>query len=117
MKTITIQLKNKQEEMSFETYSRWLCLMESIYIVCKKAEELKIPTDKDMSWIKPISFQKYIDERNTSMLHEIQMDHGTFKGGLENSINKVPTEDIEEVEEEIDIPIEPEAIEIADYVS
>lgn len=116
MKTITIQLKNKQEEMSVETYARWLCLMEAIYIVCKKADELKIPTDKDLGWIKPISFQKYIDERKTSMLHEIQIDHGTFKGGLENSKNKIPSEDIDEVEEEVEITDEIPA-EIADYVS
>jgi hypothetical protein len=83
MRTIELQIKDKPETMSLETYARWLCLMEAVYIVCKKADELKVPTDKDMSWIKPISFQKYMDERYVSMLHEIEIDKGLFKGGLE----------------------------------
>jgi hypothetical protein len=56
--------------------------MEAIHIVCRKADDLGVSTDKDMSWIKPISFQKYMDERFVSMLHEIQLDHGMFQGGI-----------------------------------
>jgi len=82
-KTITVQTNNNTEEMSLETYARWLCLMECIHIVCRKADDLKISTDKDKSWVKPISFQKYMDERYTSMMHEIEMDYGMFKAGLE----------------------------------
>ena len=102
MKTITVQTKHKAEEMSVETYARWLCLMEAIYIVCKKADDLKISTDKDMSWIKPISFQKYMDDRFTSMIHEIQLEHGTFKGGLEKTVGKINFELLDKKEEEIE---------------
>jgi len=88
-KTITVQTKTKEEELSIDTYARWLCLMEAIYIVCKKADEIGVHTDKDMSWIKPISFQKYMDERFVSMKHEIELDLGIFKGGLERKNKQV----------------------------
>ena len=87
-KTITVQTKTKEETLSIDTYARWLCLMEAIYIVCRKADEIGVHTDKDMSWIKPISFQKYMDERFVSMKHEIELDLGIFKGGLERKKNK-----------------------------
>jgi len=119
MRTIELQIKDKPETMSLETYARWLCLMESVYIVCKKADELKIPTDKDMSWIKPISFQKYMDERYTSMLHEIEIDKGLFKGGLEK-LDKINFDEldkkfknnetvVEEEEDSEELEIVPEA--------
>jgi hypothetical protein len=88
-KTITIQTKAKNEELSIDAYARWLCLMEAIHIVCKKADELGMHTDKDMSWVKPISFQKYIDERFVSMKHETELDLGIFKGGLERNKNNL----------------------------
>jgi hypothetical protein len=109
MKNITVQAKDKTEEMSLETYARWLCLMECIHIVCKKADELKIPTDRDLSWVKPISFQKYMDDRFTSMMHEIEMDHGLFKGGLEKLGGKInfdlldKKQEVEEVDEEVNL--------------
>lgn len=86
-RTITVQTKTKEEKLTIDCYARWLCLMEAIYIVCKKADELGVHTDKDMAWIKPISFQKYMDERFVSMKHEIELDMGIFKGGLERKLN------------------------------
>jgi|LauGreDrversion2_6_1035139.scaffolds.fasta_scaffold16150_1 hypothetical protein len=97
-RTIQVQTKVKTEELSIECTARWLALMEAIYIVGKKADDMGINIDKNVSWIKPISFQKYMDERLPSMIHEIEMDLGIFKGGLERS-DKL---DAEIVEEEIE---------------
>jgi hypothetical protein len=71
-KTITVNLKDKQEEMPIKVYSRWLCLIEGIELVCNKAKQMKIDTHSNMDWIKPLAFQKYIDERFESMIDEIE---------------------------------------------
>jgi hypothetical protein len=84
--TIKIQTKVKEEELSLECTARWLSLMEAIYIIGKKADEMGINIDKSTAWIKPIGFQKYMDDRFTSMLHEIQLDLGIFTGGLKQGI-------------------------------
>jgi len=83
--TIQVQTKTTTEQLTLECAARWLSLMEAIYIVGKKADNLGINIDKNMSWIKPISFQKYMDERLPSMVNEIELDLGIFKGGLERS--------------------------------
>ncbi len=72
-KTIDVKLKDKTESMSLETYSRWLCLIEAIELVCSKAKQMKIDTANNIDWIKPLAFQKYIDERNESMVDEVNM--------------------------------------------
>jgi len=83
-RTITIQLKNNAEEMSLECAARWLSLMEAIYIVGRKADDVGVNIDKTTSWIKPIVFQKYLDERYPSMLNELELDKGIFCGGIKN---------------------------------
>lgn len=101
-RTIQVQTKVKTEELTIECSARWLSLMEAIYIVGKKADNMGINIDKNVSWIKPISFQKYMDERLPSMIHEIEMDLGIFKGGLERSgklETKIVESEIEEIEE------------------
>jgi hypothetical protein len=72
-KTIDVKLKDKTESMSAETYSRWLCLIEAIELVCSKAKQMKIDTANNIDWIKPLAFQKYIDERHESMIDEINI--------------------------------------------
>jgi len=108
MKKITVETKDKKEEMSIDNYVRWLCLMESVAIVIERAEKININPDKDLSWIKPIAFQKYMDDRFTSMKHEVELDMGIFKGGLERLENKnlvleLNDDTIDEVEEEPEI--------------
>ncbi|NDG29099.1 hypothetical protein EB118_03240 [bacterium] len=71
-KTITVNYKDKSEEMSLETYSRWLCLIEAIELVCGKAKQIKVDISNNMDWIKPLAFQKYIEERHESMKDEIE---------------------------------------------
>lgn len=71
-KNITVNLKSKNEEMPIKVYSRWLCLIEAIELVCNKAKQMKIDTHNSMDWIKPLAFQKYIEERYESMIDEIE---------------------------------------------
>lgn len=71
-RTITVNLKDKTEEMSLDTYSRWLCLIEAIELVCGKAKQIKVDISNNMDWIKPLAFQKYIEERFESMKDEAE---------------------------------------------
>lgn len=76
--TNSIKLENeaKAYDMSYDEYTRWLCLLEGIDLVSKRADQLQRRTgNSDIDWIKPLAFQKYIDERYLSMksdLEEIQ---------------------------------------------
>jgi hypothetical protein len=60
----------QKDKMSYYELSRWMSLMEAITVVDQKARQLKLPK-ADTSWIKPIAFGKYINERTESMLFEI----------------------------------------------
>jgi len=68
--TVRIDEDNNKDVMSYYEMSRWLSLIEGVEVVSKRSKQIGLP-DKDKSWIKPIAFQKYIDERCPSMLHEI----------------------------------------------
>jgi hypothetical protein len=69
--------------MTFDEYSRWLCLLEGIEHVSKRVEQLqKRSINCAVDWIKPLAFEKYIQERFLSMksdLDEIEMNN-TVKG-------------------------------------
>ena len=54
--------------------SRWLCLIEAIGVI-EKFASLKNKSLDNNSWIKPIAFQKYIEERSMSMISEMDMLH------------------------------------------
>jgi len=65
--------KNGTIAMSKETFARWLCLMEAFYIIEKKAEELEVNlTDNDL--VRPLAFEKYIDQRFESMMLDLTHD-------------------------------------------
>jgi len=70
---IQVKLKDKVEEMSIETFARWMCLMEAIDCIQKKCEEEKINMEK-VDWVKPIAIQHYIDERFHSMVHDVTVE-------------------------------------------
>jgi hypothetical protein len=72
-KTIEVKLKDKTENLSIKEYSRWLCLIEAIELVCTKAKQIKVDTANNIDWIKPLAFQKYIEERYESMIDEIEL--------------------------------------------
>lgn len=111
---ITINGSKGEVKMSKVEYARWLCLIEAIDLVERKASDLKADMISDDFWIKPLAFQKYIDQRLETMI--IDVDREEFNVSLEKSIaaNKhlfKPTEECVEIEaeaeEEIEEPVMP----------
>ena len=47
-----------------------MCLVEALEVVGGR-EDIDIESDK---WIKPLAFQKYIDERFHSMEHDLKVE-------------------------------------------
>ena len=71
MKKFTFNLKNgTTKKMGFNEFVRWACLIEALEVVGNK-EDVDIESDK---WIKPLAFQKYIDERFHSMKHDLKVE-------------------------------------------
>ncbi len=56
--------------MGFDEFVRWACLIEALEVVGGKVDE-NIQSDK---WIKPLAFQKYIQERFHSMKHDLKVE-------------------------------------------
>jgi disulfide oxidoreductase YuzD len=74
MRNITFKLKNgKTHEMSVDEMARWACLIEGVQFVADKCEEIGLSKDSE-EWIKPLAFQKYIDERFEAMRHDIKVE-------------------------------------------
>ena len=72
---ITLNKKDgTTEEMTYEAFSRWACLVEGIQAVDQKLVDAKIP-DSDTKWVKPLAFEKYIQERYHSMLRDVEVEH------------------------------------------
>lgn len=70
---MVFETKKKQKiEMSKPTFARWLCLMEAFYIIEKKAEDLELDLN-DEAIVKPLAFEKYIDQRFEGMM--LDLDH------------------------------------------
>lgn len=74
MDTIEIQSNNKKHSLKKDEYARWLCLIEAIDLVEKKALELKQDMNNDDSWVKPLAFQKYIEQRFETMILDINRE-------------------------------------------
>jgi hypothetical protein len=55
--------------MEFDELVRWCCLIEALEVV----DNQEVNTDND-KWIKPLAFQKYIDERFHSMKHDLKVE-------------------------------------------
>jgi|TARA_R100001594_G_scaffold132138_1_gene172177 hypothetical protein len=58
------------KEMEFDELVRWACLIEALEVVGGK-EDIDIESS---NWIKPLAFQKYIDERFHSMKHDLKVE-------------------------------------------
>jgi len=84
----------KENNMSYDEYARWLCLLEGIEIVGNRVEQLKRRSiSGDIDWIKPLAFQKYIDERFLSMksdLDEIEANNSITAPKLSCTTSLVP---------------------------
>jgi len=85
-KYITIQTSKTTHKFKAEEYARWLCLIEALDIVTRGADRFKVDlNNKDIDWIKPLSFQKYVAERFESMIDEVSMNEG-----VKINIKKLP---------------------------
>ncbi len=74
-KNITLKRKDgTTEEMTQEAFARWACLVEGIQAVDQKLVDAKVP-DSDTKWVKPLAFEKYIQERYHSMLRDVEVEH------------------------------------------
>ena len=74
MRTFDFKLKNGTEiKMGIDELTRWACLIEGIERVSNKCEELGYSRANE-EWIKPLAFQKYIDERFHSMKHDLSVE-------------------------------------------
>lgn len=61
------------KEMDINELTRWACLLEGIEQVSKRYDDLGESMDTD-EWIKPLAFQKYIEERFHSMKHDLTVE-------------------------------------------
>lgn len=71
-KYITVECKENKHKLTVDEYTRWLCLIEALDFISRKALQFKVNLyDKDVDWVKPLAFQKYIVERFDSMKDEV----------------------------------------------
>ena len=82
-------------EMTKDNLARWLCLMEAFHVIEKKSTELGINLDKK-DWVKPLAFEKYIEQRFESMMLDMEID---AKEGAFDDIKYIPYK-----EEELVVP-------------
>lgn len=74
MNKFKFELKNGTVKvMEIDELARWACLIEGIEQVSKKYEDLGKSMDTD-DWVKPLAFQKYIEERFHSMKHDLTVE-------------------------------------------
>ena len=74
MRTFKFELKDGTTKiMDIDELTRWACLLEGVEKVAEKYEELNESMETD-DWIKPLAFQKYIDERYHSMKHDLTVE-------------------------------------------
>jgi len=108
---INIQCSEKTHTLKKIEYARWLCLIEAIDLIERKADELKTDLVSDDFWVKPLAFQKYIEQRLETMVIDVDREEfnipTTVSIGLnKNIVPKVVEEEIEEAEEEVELPEE-----------
>ena len=71
MKNYSFKLKDgTTKTMEFEELVRWACLVEALEVVGNQ-EDVDVDSDK---WIKPLAFQKYVDERFPAMLADLKVE-------------------------------------------
>jgi hypothetical protein len=96
---ITIQTKTKSHTLKKEEYARWLCLIEAIDLIERKASELKTDIISDDFWVKPLAFQKYIEQRVETMLLDIGREE--FNIDIKTAVIPKFVETVTEQEEEL----------------
>jgi hypothetical protein len=59
------------ERENIDYLARFACLLYGVNVAGDAAEKMGRSTERDSSWIKPIFFQKYINERHGDMKYNI----------------------------------------------
>ena len=98
---VTVKSKEKEFQLKKIEYARWLCLIEAIDVVQRKAEELKSDMINDDFWVKPLAFQKYIDQRLETMVLDVDREEFNMSMTAAIEANKVVSS-IEEEENEVE---------------
>ena len=62
---------NELERDNLDYVARFACLMYGVNVAADAAERMGMDTERDSKWIKPIFFQKYVDERFEDMKYNI----------------------------------------------
>lgn len=104
---VAVSTKNGQQKLKKAEYARWLCLIEAMDLIEKKSQDLKFDMNNDDFWVKPLAFQKYIDQRLETMLLDVEREE--FNRGLDSGIIPVYKDEKAPVVEE-----EPEPEELAE---
>ena len=74
MRKIQFNLKSgKTYEMSIDEMARWACLVEGVEYISGKCESLGVDPESN-EWVKPLAFQKYINERFEGMKHDLTVE-------------------------------------------
>ncbi|NBW57201.1 hypothetical protein EBR43_05335 [bacterium] len=91
-KYITVKSDNKAHKLKVDEYARWMCLIEALDYISKKAGQFKVDLhDKNVDWVKPLAFQKYIDERFESMKDEVLLNEVDLSESEDNFNNNTCT--------------------------
>jgi hypothetical protein len=72
-----IEMKRKDGKTEYMTkaeFARWACLVEGIQAVDQKLVDANVP-ESNTKWIKPLAFEKYIQERFHSMLRDVEVEY------------------------------------------
>mgnify|MGYP003969375813 FL=1 len=79
-KNKVVEGRGKQvlEENDIDYLARFACLMVGVNVAADAAERLGMDPEKNNKWIKPMVFQKYIDERYEDMKFNIK--RGVLEG-------------------------------------
>lgn len=68
---VVLTTGDRNISLGLNEYTKWLCLMEAMEYIEKKAVEINVDLNKNDNWIKPLALQKYVKERFVSMRHDV----------------------------------------------
>jgi len=106
--TISVETQKGPHVLKKAEYARWLCLLEAMDLIEQKGKDLKLDMNNDDFWVKPLAFQKYIDQRLETMLLDVEREE--FKRDFDSGL--IPAyKDTEDHSEPADIEPTEEALE------
>lgn len=70
-KDLSFMSVDELEQENLDFLSRLTCLIYGVNVAADAAEKMGIDTTRSSEWIKPIFFQKYVEERHKDMKYNI----------------------------------------------